>query len=249
MTLRALIFDVDGTLADTEEAHRLAFNAAFRDFGYDWSWDRGVYKSLLKVTGGRARIRHYLSERHPDMLEEPGLDDLIVEIHKHKTRLYGETLAGGGVALRPGVERLMREAGSSGLRLALATTTTRSNVGALLSGTAVAQDWFEVVGTGEWVENLKPAPDIYFRVLEELGLGPEECLAFEDSENGLRAALGAGLDVIVTPVSYTEGGDFSGALCVLSDLGEPGRPFKALAGDAHGRPLVDGGFLGDLSRD
>ncbi len=243
MTLQALIFDVDGTLADTEEAHRLAFNASFQDFGYDWTWDRGLYKSLLKVTGGRARIRHYLSQRHPDMLEKPGLDDRIVEIHKHKTRLYGETLAGGGVPLRPGVERLIGEARSSGVALALATTTTRSNVGALLSGTAVPTDWFEVMGTGEWVENLKPAPDIYVRVMEKLGLGPGECLAFEDSENGLRAALGAGLGVIVTPVSYTEDGDFSGARCVFSDLGEPDRPFKVLAGDSHGRTLVDVGFL------
>ncbi len=243
MTLQALIFDLDGTLADTEEAHRRAFNASFRDFGYDWSWDRALYKSLLGVAGGRARIRHYLSQDRPDMIGKPGLDDHIIEIHKCKTRLYGESLAGGGVALRPGVERLMGEARSSGLRLALATTTTRSNVGALLSGTAVAPDWFEVMGTGEWVENLKPAPDIYFRVLEELGLKAGDCLAFEDSENGLKAALGAGLDVIVTPVSYTEDGDFSGARCVLSDLGEPDRPFTVLAGDALGRTRVDGGFL------
>ena len=120
MQLKALIFDVDGTLADTEDAHRIAFNAAFADFGLDWHWDRELYTRLLAVTGGQARIRYYLEGAGMEMLD----DDKIADMHKCKTGHYVEALQGGRVPLRPGVEDLLREAQDVGLTLAIATTTT-----------------------------------------------------------------------------------------------------------------------------
>ncbi|NQV46681.1 MAG: HAD-IA family hydrolase [Rhodospirillaceae bacterium] len=223
MPLSALIFDVDGTLADTEDAHRLAFNAAFADYGFHWKWDRDVYTRLLAVTGGRARIRHFLEGAAPDMLERADIGDVIASLHKCKTDHYVAALNSGGVPLRPGVERLLREAhAESGLRLAIATTTTPVNIQALIENTlgAEALDWFDAIGAADCVENLKPAPDVYLWVLDRLGLDAADCLALEDSANGLKAASAAGLKTVITACPYTAHHDFGGALRVLGGLGD-----------------------------
>ena len=223
MPLSALIFDVDGTLADTEDAHRKAFNAAFADFGFDWTWDPGLYTRLLAVTGGRARIRHYLQDADPGLLERDDIDELIAALHKRKTDHYVAALNSGGVPLRPGVERLLREARDmDGLRLAVATTTTPVNFQALIENTlgAEALDWFDVIGAGDCVDNLKPAPDVYLWVLDKLGLAAADCLALEDSANGLKAAMAAGLKMVITFCPYTAEHDFSGAIKVLDGFGE-----------------------------
>lgn len=242
--LRALLFDVDGTLADTEEAHRHAFNAAFAAAGLDWSWDRELYRRLLAVAGGRERIRHYVASAHSELLSRPDLDGRIAALHADKTRRYGEMMAAGEVRLRPGVARLLAEARDAGLRLAIATTTSRENVDALLAATLgpEAVGWFEAIGAGEDVPAKKPAPDIYRWVLARLRLPAQSCLAIEDSVNGLRAAA-AGVAVVIAPGFYTANEDFTGAVAVVSDLGEPDRPFRLLGGDAHGRRWVDVGLL------
>lgn len=240
--LKALIFDVDGTLADTErDGHRVAFNAAFREFGLDWEWDVPLYGKLLEVTGGKERIRHYVDKFSSGFVKPKDFDDLVVALHKAKTRHYVELLGRGGIPLRSGVKRLLGEAREAGIRLAIATTTTPENVSALLRHSLGGDpgEWFEVIAAGDIVPAKKPAPDIYFWALDKLKLDAGRCLALEDSENGVRASVGAGLKTVVTVNDYTLGHDFPGVVAVLSDLGEPGRPFSLISGEAPAQECVD----------
>jgi beta-phosphoglucomutase-like phosphatase (HAD superfamily) len=232
MTLSALIFDVDGTLADTEDAHRQAFNLAFAAAGLDWHWDQELYTRLLSVTGGQARMRFFLEQSSRPALA----DEQIAELHKSKTAFYVEAMQAGRVPLRPGVERLLGEARAEGLTLAIATTTTPVNFQSLIESTlgAAALDWFAVIGAGDCVDNLKPAPDVYLWSLDRLGLEPSRCLAFEDSANGLKAATAAGLATIVTPCPYTKNHDFTGALVVQDNLDEPNSVDVAFLRQLHG---------------
>ncbi len=239
--LEALLFDVDGTLADTERGHLRAFNQAFADAGLDWEWSVDLYRELLAVTGGRERIRHFVERYRPDFTPPEPLDAFIAGLHRAKTRHYVGLVDGGGLGLRPGVERLLREARGEGLRLAIATTTTPDNVEALLRNTlgADAMDWFEVIGAGSVVPAKKPAPDIYHHVLAGMGLAPAACMAFEDSGPGVRAARGADLPVVVTVNDFTRDHDLSGASLVLDGFGEPQAPFRVLAGDAGDSRWLD----------
>lgn len=226
MTIRALIFDIDGTMADTEELHRRAFNTAFQRAGLDWVWSRETYRELLTTTGGKERIARYIeSLRELTPAQRRALHGRIAEIHADKTRLYGSVVASGSLSLREGVKRLIAEARDAGCHLAIASTTTAANAVALLEATlgGRALDLFDVIACGDLVAAKKPAPDIYQLVLNTLGLAPEEAVAFEDSVNGLRAAVGAGLWTMVTPTFWTEGGDFSEAALLLPHLGDPGR--------------------------
>jgi len=251
--LEALLFDVDGTLADTErEGHRVAFNAAFSDAGLDWVWDEALYGELLKVTGGKERIRLYLERYNRDFSPPAELDRFIAELHASKTAHYKALMAEGRIPLRSGVRRLLEEARSSGLRLAIATTTTPDNVTSLLNNSLEANgvSWFEVIAAGDVVPAKKPAPDIYLWAMERMGLGPECCLALEDSHNGVLSVLRAGIrSLVVTINGYTRDDDFTDATLVVDHLGEPCNPCHSLSGDLGGRELIDVPFLQQLHRD
>ncbi|MFO8155957.1 MAG: HAD family hydrolase [Pseudomonadota bacterium] len=235
MELEALLFDVDGTLADTErDGHRVAFNRAFAEAGLDWHWSVPLYGELLAVTGGKERIRRYLEAHRPDVRLPEDADGYIAELHAAKTRHYTGMLAEGAIPLRPGVERLLREARDAGLRLGIATTTTPENVTALMTHAlgAAALDWFEVIAAGDVVPAKKPAPDIYDYALEQLGVSPAAALAVEDSDPGLQSARAAGLTTVITVNDYTRAQDFTDAVAVLSDLGEPGHwPVEEASGE------------------
>ena len=235
--LQALIFDVDGTLADTErDGHRVAFNQAFEEYGLDWHWDEELYGKLLAVTGGKERMAFYLNHFNTEYPQDDNTPALIAELHQAKTRHYTELLSTGAIPLRPGVKRLIEEARDNGIRIAIATTTTPENVTALLEHALApgSCDWFEVIAAGDIVPAKKPAPDIYFYALEKMNLPAEACLAFEDSANGIKSSMGADLKTIITVNGYTEDDDFNDALLVLNQMGEPGAGFNTLKGDNLG---------------
>lgn len=248
--LKALLWDVDGTLADTErDGHRVAFNQAFSKAGLDWHWDVSLYGKLLKVTGGKERIRYYLETFNPDWARPADLEGFIASLHQQKSQIYVELMAQGNIPLRPGVLRLINEAAESGVRLAIVTTTTPANVDALLEQYfgAEGKAIFEVIAAGDVVPNKKPAPDIYQWALEKLNLPAAACVALEDSHNGLRSALSSGIKtVLITLNDYTAHEDFSGAALVVDQLGEPNSPCRVIKGDADQLQQVDVSVLKQL---
>jgi HAD superfamily hydrolase (TIGR01509 family) len=241
-TLKALLFDVDGTIADTErDGHRVAFNRAFAEAGLDWQWSEELYGKLLAVTGGKERIRYYLDNFNTGFERPAELADFIAGLHQSKTRHYVQMLSQALIPLRPGVKRLIDEARAAGMRLAVVTTTTPENVSALLENAMdpEAMSWFEVIAAGDIVPAKKPAPDIYIWAMEQMGLHAEDCIAFEDSHNGIRSSRGAGLTTIVAVNGYTRDEVFDGAAIILDHWGEPDLPFTVLAGDAGSADYLD----------
>ncbi len=211
MTLRALIFDVDGTLAETEEAHRAAFNLTFEKWGLGWHWSRDAYRDLLKTTGGKERMRAFQATL-PETARRLNAEE-IARLHAEKTAAYGAILASGGLKPRPGVTDLIARARAAGLRIAVATTTNLPNVEALARccWNRPAADIFDEIAAGDMVRAKKPAPDLFLLALEKLRLPAAACIAFEDSRNGLISARDAGLRVLVTPSAYTAQEDFGEA--------------------------------------
>lgn len=221
MKLEALIFDVDGTLADTELAHLAAFNQAFAQEGIGWQWDVPLYTQLLEVSGGKERMLHYWRQVRPDVTDlGNGVQATVARLHELKTAAYEQAVRDGAVQLRPGVLKLIEAAHAEGLRLAIATTTSAVNIVALLRR-AIAPDWqrfFTVVEDASTAPRKKPDPMVYQQTLARLAVPAAACLAFEDSANGLMAARTAKLATIVTPNDFTAHHDFTGALRVLPDL-------------------------------
>ncbi len=220
-TLRALIWDVDGTLAESErDGHLPAFNEAFRRTGLNWQWDDAMYGELLAVTGGVDRMRSYAKRFDPQSLTHPDFEDVLRDTHRIKNRLYGMRVNEGRVGLRPGVQALIEEAARAGVRQAIATTTSRANVHALLDAT-LGERWptlFEALVCGEDVDAKKPDPSVFHLTLDRLDLQADDCLAIEDSPNGLAAASAAGLRCLITESEYFRGADFTGSIRVVGDL-------------------------------
>ena len=226
MTLEALVFDVDGTLVDTDELHRRAFNQAFLEFELGWEWTPDQYVKLLRVSGGAARIRHFIDSLAVSDLRKVRLRGLVPGLHREKTRIYGELASGATVRPRPGVARLIREASDAGLKIGLAATSASQNVQPLVIsalGRELASKINAVV-SADLVERKKPAPDLYLLLLSMLGVPPERCVAFEDSTNGVLAARAAGLVTIAVPGRWTGSQDFSRANLRISTLGDPEDP-------------------------
>ncbi|MHC2085971.1 HAD-IA family hydrolase [Methylobacterium sp. CM6244] len=228
--LKALIFDVDGTLAETEDLHRQAFNRAFAELGLDWNWSPEAYADLLTVMGGKERLAHYVRTEHgePDAQRRVQMS----EIHDRKTRIYGDLVTQGALALRPGIARLVEEAKRAGLRLAVASTTSRPNIDTLIAVNFPEGNPFDAIACGDEAERKKPHPDVFVLALKRLGVEPGEAIAFEDSAPGIRSALNAGLPVIATRSLYTGGHSLEGAFSAVSDLGEREAPHSHLAGSA-----------------
>ncbi len=240
MRLKALLFDVDGTLSDTEQqGHLPAYNAAFSEIGLSWHWSPELYrKELLLLPGGRERIRHYLIKHKPrvdafvDELEKDQMHWVNL-VHEAKSRWFRRRLEEGKVTLRPGVARLIELAKADGLRLAVVTNASERSLQPFLHYALGPQllDQFDIIVSGEQVERKKPSPDLYLRAVELLGLQPAECLAIEDSGMGLCAAAAAGVRTLITANEDTIDHDFAAAQAVVSDLGEPDAPWQVLRGE------------------
>ncbi len=243
--LKAVIFDVDGTLANTEEAHRLAFNQCFVEFGLDWQWSVELYTKLLRVTGGKERMRHYLEEFRKESVSDDRYEE-IKKMHLRKNEIYHQMIADKHVPLRPGVERLIKEIrDDADVALAISTTTSPDNVTALLTNTlgADSEAWFDFIGAGDVVPKKKPAPDIYEYVLKTLGITAQEAIALEDSYNGVKSSIAIKLFTVVTPNNYTEHESFEGAALIVNNLGEADKPCQKISGDMPVPDYIDLAFL------
>jgi HAD superfamily hydrolase (TIGR01509 family) len=228
MKIKALILDVDGTLADTEEAHRTSFNRAFEQHNLRWAWDAQEYARLLKVTGGKERIGAYIDSLEIGASERRELHARIPALHATKTDIYTRLVGEGLVPLREGVARLLDEAEQAGVSLSIATTTTLANIEALLTVTLGrgALGRFKVIGAADQAPRKKPAPDIYEYVLGQLRESAADCVAIEDSAQGLAAAKAAGLFTVVTPSRWTRDENFADADLVLPSLGFSPHPLR-----------------------
>jgi HAD superfamily hydrolase (TIGR01509 family) len=246
MTLRAILFDVDGTLADTEAlGHRPAYNRAFRKLGLPFRWTPKLYRRLLRQPGGRERLKHYLEHYQPELGGESDearrdIDAWVAKVHELKSKYFKRFMRHGRVPLRPGIARIMREARESGLKLAIVTNASLKTLNPVLRysmGPELAAE-VAVIASGEEVQRKKPAPDLYQLAMQRLGVQPHECVALEDSEMGLKAATAAGVAAVVTVNSDTLEQDFSKATLVVSSLGEPGAPMRVLKGQHAGLPWI-----------
>ena len=226
---KALIFDVDGTLTDNErQGHRVAFNAAFQRAGLDWVWDESLYGALLKTPGGKERIEAFATRWRPAWPASGTRTEAIAALHRQKTQMYGDMLAQGLLRLRPGVAEVVRAAHAAGVALAIATTTTRVNVDLLLKYSCPADlaGVFSVISAAEDAAAKKPSPDVYLNALGRLGVPGADALAIEDTEIGLKAACGAGMDCLITWNDYTRDENFAGAAAVVKNLTEAAFTFE-----------------------
>lgn len=257
MALKALLFDVDGTLADTEpHGHLPAYNEAFAEAGLDWQWDTELYRELLLLPGGRERIQHYLDQFKPELGEhredvERDARAWAERIHKIKSRYFRRLVKAGKVPLRSGVRRLMREAKQQGILIAIVTNASKRSLEPFLLHTLGERlrQQVDFVISGEQVKNKKPAPDLYQMGLLKLGVDASECIAIEDSAMGLTAARRAGIATLITINEDTRGHDFGGAALVVDQLGEPDEPYIILAGHSYDQGWVTVQMLQDVLED
>lgn len=246
-SLRALLWDVDGTLAETElDGHRIAFNRAFAEQGLPWQWDRSTYIGLLAISGGRERLRWFLQRRQGGEPEASLLDAL----HQAKQVHYRELVVAGEVQLRPGVRRLIKAAAAAGLQQAIVTTSGREAVAALLENQLRDQSRLLPLRIcADDVGAKKPDPEAYVLALQRLGLDPAQAVALEDSPAGLAAATAAGLRCLVTlsaASSQDSASVFRAASSLTDGLGEPTAPIRVLRGPACAGGLITLSYLEQL---
>jgi HAD superfamily hydrolase (TIGR01509 family) len=214
---RAILWDVDGTLAETErDAHRVAFNVAFETLGLSWRWDGVLYGQLLRIAGGRERLLHFLSSRMDAPPAGKEREALSAELHRRKNHHYAQLMSGGRIPLREGVLGLMQQCRDQEVLMGIATTTSRSNLVALLSAHLGAgwPSWFAAVVCGEDVTRKKPDPEVYALALAQLRLAASDVVAIEDSPDGTLAARRAGIPVVVTRSVYFSKTAIEGATAI-----------------------------------
>ena len=219
--IKALFFDQDGVIIDTErDGHRVSFNETFKEMGFEVYWDEDYYHELLQIPGGKERMKHHLHTRGFGKEVKPeDEDELIKTMHKRKTTLFIELIESGRLPLRPGIHRFMKEAMDAGLILGVCTTSNERAAHAIAYN--ILNDIkFEFVLAGDIVSKKKPDPEIYNLALSKTGLKPEECLVIEDSEKGIAAAKAAGMHVVATSNGYTEKEDLSDADLTVTCLGD-----------------------------
>ena len=241
MKIKGLILDVDGTIADTEEIHRQAFNQTFLEFNLEWHWSVEDYRTLLAISGGKERFKKCFNEDKSlkSRIDNPGI--FIQKLHKRKSENYRSLLAADGIQLRAGIIRLINEARDKGIQIGIATSSSTANLRTLINKTLnlEPEDLFSAIVSGDIVTDKKPSPVVYQCVLAELGLPSEVCIAVEDTSNGNKAALNSELRTIITTHAYTINNDFTGASLVIDILGEPDQPFALTQGHTYGKDYVD----------
>ncbi len=241
MDLKGIILDVDGTIADTEELHRLAFNKAFKEFKLDWHWSEENYRDILSISGGKERFKRCL-DNDPEL--KRSLKDVpafIRSLHQCKSAHYRELLESGGIALRPGIKRIIDDALSANIKLGIATSSSTANFNTLIQQTLGVdpETLFSSIVTSDIVHDKKPCPAAYQCALAGMALDPEQCIAIEDTANGNQAAQHAGMQVVITTHAYTLDNDFSGAALVVDHLGEIDQPYTVSQGESLGKQMVD----------
>lgn len=233
MQLQALLFDLDGTLADTEgRGHRPAYNAAFSQLGLPWTWGPKLYRKLLAQPGGRERVRHYAETYRGDDHDPEDIDDLVDAVHTAKSAHYRQRLADGRVTLRPGVRRLLKAAHEAQVKTAIVTNASKASVDAFLEhalGQALTEQLDLIISPADGVAK-KPAPDLYLTAMQRLQVAAEHCVAIEDSAAGVEAACAAGITTVVTQNRQTREQRFPGAALVLESLGSARKPGRVLRG-------------------
>ena len=219
MKIKGIIFDVDGTIADTEDMHRQAFNKAFSKFNLNWHWSKEKYHKLLFISGGKERITRCLAE---DKAIKKNIN-FIEELHKCKSEYYRSILLGSNISLRPGVKRLITEAKEKNIKIGIASNSSTENLQVLIKKTfkVEPEKLFNTIVTNNIIEDKKPSPEVYYRALKNLELSANKCIAVEDTANGNASAIRAGLRTVITTHAYTADNDFDGASLVLNNLGEP----------------------------
>ncbi len=241
MKLNAVFFDVDGTVAETEDFHRKAFNESFKEFGLDWYWDEAIYRELTHVGGGKERIKYYINRAWPEMLDYKNLAKYIQSIHQTKNDIYDDYMQLSKIVPRPGVLRLINDLRNNKIRIGLVSSTSEENLRNLFNkGLQIdPEEISDIIAHGGSTIHKKPSPEVYEWTLEKLKLPAGACIAIEDSPRGLEAALKANINTLITPSILTVNEDFNGAKLVVTDLGEKEKPFKKISGNDYGHDFVN----------
>ena len=230
--LKAIFFDMDGTIIDTEkDGHRVAFNEAFARLGINAEWDVSKYHQLLQIAGGKERMKFFFQGEGKEFLPaEKSIDDFVQQLHLLKTEIFVSLIESSKLPLRPGIKRLMQEANEKGILIGICTTSNEKAVKAIVNS-LLSEIKIDFILAGDIVTNKKPDPEIYLLALQKTGLTGDEVVVVEDSENGLIAGKSAGIKVLVTVNEYTKNENTTGAEAVITSLGDENEKANVLAGD------------------
>ena len=250
MELSAVLFDLDGTVAETEDLHRKSFNESFREFSLDWFWDEAIYKELINIGGGKERIMYHIKKAWPEMLNYKNLSNYINSIHKVKNEIYEDYIIESKIETRTGIIRLMNGLKEKDVKIGIVSSTSEVNLMNLFKkGLKInPTKKFDLIAHGDCTKLKKPSPEIYEWALEKLQLPAEGCIAIEDSPKGLESAKGASLKTLITPSNFTKNENFKLADLVVSDLGEESKPFTNILGNDFGFNYVTVELLEKISQ-